>query len=507
MAFNATPVGGKLLQFSLELSVGGGTSAIPVNNATVQYMIIRTPSALPRAEVSAVVGKSMADGAAADSFNALKAVKRGDVAKLSFSTGGGGGRVIFEGYVNGVSIFRTSSSYGVTVSIVHWLSALMGTAAYYAGLDALFPESKLRYISSPAAAGTAAPGAATITMAAISNAISIGGNIWDVFHSALKAAQRDAVASSAGAGANNIGTALVGNSRGFAALGRISGSATLVTGSSGAVMKAVRDTFANLAFSGYAGGRTLLDKVLLFCNMMHVMLLPGATTATMAPEGSLASCPRGATLTVDEESLARVLLAKNPEVRGCFMYGAGEGASQGMLGDTSGFPIACYDAGDNVDGLMISVNCPPWLCGFVRPSLTFLTKGNGYSGEAAPADDGGKAERDEINQAMQDIGNKWCKLQWAVESCRGSVASIEGPLRFDVGPGTQIGLAPGDPDGKGTGAGAIGLVEGVELKLDADAAMVSTRYTVSGTRLVADDRGLKTHPLYGAYVESWPIEA
>lgn len=507
MAFSASPVGSSLLQFSLELSVGGGAAAIPINNATVQYTIVRTPSLLPRAEVSAVVGKSMAGGADADAFNTLRAVKRGDKATLTFSTGGGAGRVIFEGYVNGVSVFRTDSSYGVTVSLVHWLSALAGTAAYYAGLDAMFPESKLRYVASPAAAGTQGQGTAVLTMAAVHNGITPGSNIWDVFHSALRAAQNEAVSSSAGSGANNIGTALVGNSRGFAALARIAGKAVLIQGSSAQVMGAMRETFARLAFSGNMGGRTLLDKLLVFCNMMHVMLLPGATTAAVVPEGSLASCQRGATLTIDEEVLARLLLAKNPEVRGCFMYGAAEGADQGMLGDPGSFPSACYDAGADTDGLMISVNCPPWLSGFVRPSLTFLTTGNGYSGEAAPTDDGGKADRDELKQAIQEMGNRWCKLQWAVESCRGSSSTIEGPLRFDIGPGTQLGLAPGTPDGADGGVQAIGLVEGVEIALDASAAAVSTRYTISGARLVSDARGLQSHPLYGAYIELWPIEA
>ena len=507
MAFNAGPVGSSLLQFSLELSVGGGAAAIPINNATVQYTIVRTPSLLPRAEVSAVVGKSMAGGADADAFNTLRAVKRGDKATLTFSTGGGAGRVIFEGYVNGVSIFRTDSSYGVTVSLVHWLSALAGTAAYYAGLDSMFPESKMRYVSSKLGSGASSAAAPVITMLGVYNAVTERANIWEAFHNALKAAQADAVSSGTGSGANNIGTALVGNSRGFAALGRIIGMAELIPGSTAKVSKAVKETFARLAFSGNMGGRTLLDKLLVFCNMMHLMLLPGATTAAIAPEGSLASCQRGATLTVDEEVLARVLLAKNPEVRGCFMYGAGEGIDSGSVGVKDTYPVACYDAGADTDGLMISVVCPPWLSGFVRPSLVFLTAGNGYSGEAAPTDDGGSAERDEMRQAIQEMGNRWCKLQWAVESCRGSSSTVEGPLRFDIGPGTQLGLAPGTPDGADGGVQVIGLVEGVEIALDASAAAVSTRYTISGARLVSDDRGLQSHPLYGAYVESWPIEA
>ena len=189
------------------------------------------------------------------------------------------------------------------------------------------------------------------------------------------------------------------------------------------------------------------------------------------------------------------------------MYGGGEGVQSGIFGSYNNRPVASFHVkGGKGKGVIISTTAPPWLRGYLQsPQPTFESTGNGRSGATPPADDGQEADRRTANDDIKSMGDKWCQLQWAVATCAGSIANVEGPLRFDIGPGTQIGIVSGTPGGADSGQ-AIGLVEGVYLKLDAAAAAVSTVYAISGARMLADDSGMQRHPLYGDYVQLWPIE-
>lgn len=497
MAFSASPVGTSIPRFSLSLQVGGVGADVPVSRASIVYSIVRSPSLLPRADIVVVSGKSMDGGADVDAMATLGSVKRGDPATVTFSDGTGAGRVIFDGYVAEVAAYRTDSAHGITVSLVHWLSALEGCSAFFAGLDAAFPESAMRWITAPAGTGA-------IAMTVQGIRVDPDSNIWNMYRATLNKA---ALTSGQAGAANNMGQLFPLNSRGLGTLDRIDGMAIMSTGVN--VTDIMRTTFGMAAWSTDYGGATLLEKVLTFCEMMHVMLIPGATRAAIAPEGSLASCLRGAQLTVDTETLAKTVMARNPPVAGCYMYGSGEGVQSGIFGSYKDRPSASYHtkAGGG-DGVIISTLAPPWLRGFLQsaPQPTFASVGNGRSGATPPADDGQEAARDKAIDIIQSMGTKWCQMQWAVAACAGSIANVEGPLRFDIGPGTQIGIVSGTPGGADSGQ-AIGLVEGVYLKLDAAAAAVSTVYAISGARMLADDSGMQQHPLYGDYVQLWPIEA
>jgi hypothetical protein len=49
------------------------------------------------------------------------------------------------------------------------------------------------------------------------------------------------------------------------------------------------------------------------------------------------------------------------------------------------------------------------------------------------------------------------------------------------------------------------MVEGVQHRLHAGAAAVSTAVAISGARVSTADNGLKSHPLYGDYLAKWEI--
>lgn len=495
MAFSTSPVGSFVPAFSLSLQVGGAGASVPVSRASIVYSIVRSPSLLPRADIVVVSGKSMGGGADVDAMAALGSVKRGDPATVTFSAGTGAGRVIFDGYVTEVAAYRTDSAHGITVSLTHWLSALAGCSAFFAGLDAAFPEDAMRFLTAPAGSGSIGMTVAGMTPP------DLDSNIWNMYRETLKMAS--GIANSASS--NNLGTLFDANERGIGTLSRIDGKAVMTGGVQ--ATEIMTTTFAMAAWSSDYGGATLLEKVLTFCEMMHVMLLPGTTRAAIAPEGSLASCQRGAQLTVDTETLAKTVMARNHPIEGCFMYGSGEGVLSGIFGSYNELPVSSFYAkGGTGKGVIISTTAPPWLRGYLQsPQPTFVSTGNGRSGEAPPADDGQEAKRDNDHAVIQAMGDKWCQMQWAVATCAGSISNVEGPLRFDIGPGTQIGIVAGTPDGADSGQ-VIGLVEGVHLKLDAAAAAVSTVYAISGVRMLADDSGMQQHPLYGDYVQLWPIE-
>lgn len=497
MAFSTSPVGSFVPAFSLSLQVGGAGVSVPVSRASIVYSIVRSPSLLPRADIVVVSGKSMGGGADVDAMAALGSVKRGDPATVTFSAGTGAGRVIFDGYVTEVATYRTDSAHGITVSLTHWLSALAGCSAFFAGLDATFPEDATRRLAAPAGSGSIGMTVAGMTPP------NLDSNIWNMYRETLIMAAGIATSASS----TNLGPlfTIKANDRGIGTLSRIDGKAVMTDGVQ--ATEIMKTTFAMAAWSSDYGGATLLEKVLTFCEMMHVMLLPGTTRAAIAPEGSLASCQRGAQLTVDTETLAKTVMARNHPIEGCFMYGSGEGVLSGIFGSYNELPVSSFYAkGGTGKGVIISTTAPPWLRGFLQsPQPTFVSTGNGRSGEAPPADDGQEAKRDNDRNVIQSMGDKWCQMQWAVATCAGSISNVEGPLRFDIGPGTQIGIVSGTPDSADSGQ-AIGLVEGVYLKLDAAAAAVSTVYAISGSRMLDDDSGMQRHPLYGDYVQLWPIE-
>lgn len=498
MGFKASPVGKTVKPFVLELHAAGKKGGLAVHSATVVYSIVRSLSLLPHAEVVVVSGKS-ADGKSINALGAMSSVKFGDKVTLVFSGGESESKTIFEGHVAGIAPYRTDSAYGVTISITHWLAGLTGCSAFFAGLDAQFPEDAMRWMTMPAGAGIT--GLCGLSVKGLTGLVPFDSNIWEMFKGTLeKAAQITASVS-----VNNLGKAIAANTGGMAILNRIKGVANMITGVQ--VTDIMRTTFAMQAMSANSGGATLMEKVLAFCHTMGVMLLPGATSAVIAPEGSLASCKPGLQILGDEETLARVVMNRSSPIDGCYMYGSAEGTRTGIFGSFKERPVASYSVENANGGRIISTEAPPWLRGFLQtPAPTFASTGNGRGGSGGTKSDS-KAQdaRESAAETIAAMGDRWCRLQWAIASCAGSLAYIEGPLRFDVGPGTQIEVFAGAPEGGGTKGCLRGMVEGVQHRLHAGAAAVSTAVAISGARVSTADNGLKSHPLYGDYLAKWEI--
>lgn len=493
MRFNPTPIGSSIPQFALFLYLGGQAKSLPIHSATISNSIVRSASLLPTAVVTVVSGIASDGGKTIDAAGVLSNVKRGDLARIIFSWEAGKGDVVFNGFVTGVSGYRSDSANGVAITMVHWLSLLEGSSAFFAGLDAQFPEDAMRWITAPSREG-----ALFITERGLAGAVPSSPDVWGMFRNTLEyVAMRYSELS-----ANNLGKVIAMNTSGFKALQLIQGKAKMIAGAEATDI--MRTTFHTLAMSASDGGATLLQKVMTFCEMMGVMLLPGIAKAAIAPEGSMGSGKRGATLSIDEETLVHVLLARNLPVDGCYMYGALEGFGAGVFGAYNEKPVASFSVDQSRGGRVISATAPPWLRGFLQsPHATHAATGAGR-GDAASGNPSGAApgvSADNANKLIS-MADLWCKHKWAMASCAGSLVQVEGPLRFDIGPGTQIGLTTGTSHNSAV-ADVYGLVEGVQHRLNAGTSSVSTLFSISGSRMVADDVGLAEHPLYGEYLSLW----
>ena len=512
--FESKPIkaGTRIPRYRLRLEISGANIVAPIVSGVMSYMVVRSTSQLPTADVTVPVGLEMGTGKMIKAFAILSHVKRTDLARIVYYAGDSlDGFVLFEGRVTNVAMMRTSASYGVTVSLVHWLADLDGCAAYFPSFDALFPSSAYRRIGSGNA--TLKEKAKEVMSSVHSFAFSLtpGPDAWtnfvDAVTKAYDRANGDMSGTTAGGAASASGF-YSANLSGINALKRIFslstfGKAGLAAGKS----DAMKTMLATIALTDDTGGRTMLEKVLAYCDVMNLMLVPSGASACVAPEGSFAN-DLAKTIPLDEQAQVRLMSARNRVLRGCVMLGVGGLSNDGTLIEFDNAAIAAY--GDiKADGPMISVPAPPWLEGLALPEHDMMTKAGaaaelgqsrsssnavGYVLTGTPADNADKL-------ALQDAANAWCRMYLASQMTLGNLATITGPLRFDIGPGTQLACTEHE------GQFIYGMVEGVRVNFDAQQAMVSTEYAISGARSESEQLayGLKYPPLYKEYMASCSI--
>lgn len=516
MSFNFTPgvPSSGIPRFLVRLVLNNGVTSLPVSSARMTYSIIRNKSLLPFAEVNVVVGKDLQTGQAID-LSALSGISRKTRAKIQFSDPTNGtSRILFDGFVGSVSSYRTDGSYGVSVGLVHWLSLLDGSTAYSAGMHATFPESVYRPAGRPSGTGAVSSNTFNSLMDYV-NSISVSTDVWCSFTDALYGAydlakntqDKDAALASL--------FAYVPNVDGMAILDKIESRAFL-SGSGAAVLSTDigRSSFQNMvgsiSVSASSGSVTLLDKILNYAAVMNCMLVPAAETACFAPDGSFANSANvGLTIDDTDQASAEMRFNLHRHLRGCIMLGTGRLMNVGIFGDFTVFPVSSFTLKESPpDGMLITTDAPPWLEGLLPPlEPNFQSPGdNGCYAQSrgdTGADAGKAVDTGELNSAVNVLkaaAEDHCKMVWARAMTDGNLIRVAGPLRFDAGPGTQVMVLVTDQ------LVALGMIESVQLELDASRGTVMTGYTVSGARELADDAlGFQRPPLYAEYLKQWGV--
>lgn len=523
--------GDTLPAFATRLVIGADSKEldVPVTSVSMTYRVVRSPGDIPNARVQLSSGynpKSLAE------YDALRVILDAhriskSPAKIVFNMGSGAGdRVLFDGYVLGVSPVRTASSYGVLVMLTHWLSDLDGSSAYLSGFASSFPSEAIRPATSGMHKSGAIAGESPLLPTEHVKDIKLT-EVWATFSDFVLRLLSYAPTSGSQlldySGLNLYGE----NVRGANALTRISGYCTFKGGITQVLQESAVLHMIQLAAYPDVGGVTLLEKVLSLCDSFGCMLAPGAEFAGVYPDGSFARAsevvdPR-AILEPGEIALSEVTLGLNRDVRGCVLLGVAAQSAMGSLSFSDNKPIAAYYStsrgGLEAGGNFIPAKCPQWLALILTPVANMYASvgkpgmcGRSRSTQKPPAgaQDPLQAARD-ARPVLQVLADDWARYAWGRAVTAGSSLRITGPLRFDIGPGTQVCLQMRSGSGIDLDQGEphlfYGMVDSAEITIDAEGNMASTSFGLMGIRTPEDDKelGRAVPSMYTKYVSISPI--
>jgi len=514
----------KIPQFVVTLALEDYLLPVPLSSVDIVYSIVRNGASLPQANVAVVVGRDAETGEPAAQLGDFLNIAYGTPAKIQFALSKDEEPfTIFDGYIRSVSPYRSDAAYGISIGLNHWLARLDGSSAYFGNLSNNFPL-QLDRTAATNSSGSVIP---ITNVSRFSNEVSTyifssaresatgpGLDLWSLFRGTLKRAA--AYASRQGGLADlapNKAVDLLDNILGRAYLNRVMALALVAEGDD----NPWATTMAQIALSSAHGAQTLLSKVLYFLDLSGCVLLPAVGRAAVAPNPALAAASvAGATLDFDGMVAARSVFQSNKNVYGCYMLGAGADAysnaafQQTASSQILGRVLAAWPPGDvpaDGNGVLISVDAPPWLKGQTPRVYRGLSKiGRNLAAAESPRND---VTLDET--LVQQAAENYCKYAMAVAKTRGSSIEITTPLDFSIGPGTVVNVNMGDESQEAV-VTSTGFVEAVRLNIDAAAARTYTSFTIGGVSpdlqsVLEEDEGARfsAPPMHTEYVGLWEL--
>lgn len=180
----------------------------------------------------------------------------------------------------------------------------------------------------------------------------------------------------------------------------------------------------------------------------------------------------------------------------------------------------CFAPDINMKGTVIYLQPPSWLANAPyhahSPSKTLLAPVPSSSTTpqapgGAVGDETGETPNSTINQ-MGDYYDRAARYEFVQEMLRGRYAVIQGKLRFDIAPGTNISILNRDPpflDLDGLSGDMVGSVVRVGIALNAESGVAGTSFQLDNVRTMnenTDDRtSIAAHPLYSTIFSGAPL--
>lgn len=475
MGFSSVQAGTALYKYSVQLVVAGQGISIPAVACDIHCGIIRDSGSMPQATVVVPVGSTLGNGPSqgGNAFAQLAGVSRNEKVIITYASDATAA-VLFEGYISGISIVRTSASYGVAVTVVHWMSGLDGSSAFFSGLTAAYGAAVTREISNLGAT----TGATAYTLNQAITTLSQTGP-WPLYLEAAALAIKTIAAQLPG------GSQVDSNAAGLAMLNRIKSKLTLTTAGSTLAThssRALKAMVGTLMLANETRAQTLLGKTLVFCNMMSTMLVPHSQDVYIVPDG-IFNALGAVSIPDSEQSSAHLKMSKNIPLGGCALIAPGGKAEDGLTMTLPTGPVLSYNSGE--PGPIMSAQPPPWMAGVAMQDMQripFSVGGKGWHGAsrhtvkppkiACTVDDTAS-----LIGAATAAGIEYCKLMYAKTMTEGSGGTVTGPLRFDIAPGATVIV-----EGPGGGGKLYALVEGIRIRMDTEAGDMSTSFELSHMR-------------------------
>lgn len=179
----------------------------------------------------------------------------------------------------------------------------------------------------------------------------------------------------------------------------------------------------------------------------------------------------------------------------------------------------CYATGAD-KGMVIYKQPPPWLASAPyhahRMAKTALapTPGSGTTPPepgSSEGDDSGETPISATNK-MKDYYTNAAHYFYAQEMLRGRFAVIQGKLRFDLAPGTNIAVRNAEPlflNGDQLSQDAVASIVRVGIVMNAEAAQAGTSFQLEHLRTAGENEDPRTsvdrHPLYQQFFTGAPL--
>ena len=441
-----------------------------------------------------------------------------DITVASFDS-----KLVFEGYVAGFGFQRTSAAAVLTISMEHWLSDLSAATMLSTSTHAATPADlqKAALMRSATTAAFTSPGKATFLstswiLDAAGDPATICSDLWEngIKKVILKAAGTDNLADLNRKVQFSCSESDTFNQAALAAIPKITSknaplNITLFSADGSDLGRAIVSDLSNVYLENLAG-QTIWDCIIASSGNYMFAIVPHVSTAEVVP-----FCP----VAVSEEPFASIL---SNQIESISVSGDCPRTLRGvavvfpqavvpLLGeDEPPFPPDLAMGGvfmspsSGCKGTVLFKHPPSWL------GIDYSYYSTGIDKNVVPTtvnpEDKQKSDKKplgELQDEFSGIRNAYAKSLYSLEIIKGRQGTISGPLRFDIGVGSQIEFelpedyhAPSAQQNKYF----YGVVVRVSFTIDANSSVASTTFVVAHIRTYAEEYNknftMDKHPMY-----------
>lgn len=512
--------------------IDGSSDVLDVVNINAEFTLNGIPAATATLALGRDVNSNKAVAAAInDKFLFRKGIKIYAAYKEQSTSGVTNpipqfdSKLIFDGYIAGFGFQRTAGAAVLTISMEHWLSDLSASTMLSTGTHYATPADLQRaalFKNGPSAEFTQGGKPAFLAASWMINAAGgVGGLCDDFWESGLKkilntAATTDNLADLNRQTLGSCTEADILNKAASSALKKITSTGaplkiTLLDAQASDVGRSIVNDISNVYLENLAG-QTLWDCLIACSGNYMFAVIPHVESAEVVP-----FCPVAVgknkkpfkTITADQADSISVSGDCPRTLRGVAIVFPQNvqpfaGPHEQPLPPDLTMGGVYINQALGCKGTMLFKHPPSWL------SIDYSY----FAGSADKNSLGGapnpqklqppsKKSVGEMIKEYKGIRDAYAKCVYGLEVIKGRQGTISGPLRFDIGVGSQIKFEiPEDyhlPDA-GDNKYFYGVVVRVSYSIDANSSVASTVYNVAHIRTHAEEANssftLAEHPLY-----------
>jgi len=398
---------------------------------------------------------------------------------------------VFDGYTSGISTSRAPNQVGVMVMVVHWLDTLRATSALSDSRTPLALWDVENPITQRSLVGNDKP------------TFSLDGYYAEVEEIATSDLGSMISTMSNQLASGEIGKTELSNEAAKSVFSKISASLKLAFEMSGSVAGGVAKAFVNAFVMVFAGG-VLWDSYVKLAGQFLYAIVPTVDYAAFVPWAPVLDNVSNV-LSSDEYVYLRMSDQVRKRIIGLVLYDEDTMDSRPDVKATV-LKSAYFVETDEV-GMVDAMPLPQWLRSPIKndagtyTDVSIRSRGRVPTAEERRVLESVATQRERESDSVAALGRNFAQMVLLDRQYRYNTGTLQGPLRFDVGVGTNIGIEI--PDMTTARKVVCGHVTGVTIDINIQRSLAMTSYRLTHLRSAEDSKGgVASNPLYTTLLAS-----